>query len=57
MLVLGRRAGQGVVFKTRDGNILVMIQKSQDGKVRLAIEAPKQVKVLRDELVDEQEGA
>jgi carbon storage regulator len=57
MLVLGRKAGQGVVFKTRDGTILVMVQKSQDGKVRLAIEAPKVVKVLRDELIDEQEGA
>jgi carbon storage regulator len=55
MLVLGRRAGQGVVFKTRDGTILVMVQKSQDGKVRLAIEAPKVVKVLRDELVEDEQ--
>jgi carbon storage regulator CsrA len=57
MLVIGRKAGEGIILKTRDGHIIVRVQKSQDGRTRLAIEAPRVVKILREELIDHEEGA
>lgn len=50
MLVLGRRPGEYVVI---DGNIIVKVVKSDDGNLRLAIEAPKSVPIIRGELIGE----
>ncbi|MBY0589345.1 carbon storage regulator [bacterium] len=47
MLVLTRRAGQAVYLGS---NIKVTMVKVRGGEVRLAIEAPRSVPVLRDEL-------
>jgi len=46
MLVLKRTTGEGLVFLTNQGRIEITVGK--DGK--LAINAPKDVKVLRQEL-------
>lgn len=52
MLVLGRREGEGLVFNTKDGPIHVLVQMIGGGRVRLALDMPKSVKVLRDELTE-----
>jgi carbon storage regulator len=51
MLVLGRRPGEYVLI---DGNIMVKVVKSEDGHLRLAIDAPKEVSIVRGELYEEQ---
>jgi carbon storage regulator len=48
MLVLSRRIGERIVI---DGQITVKIIEVQGEKVRLGIEAPADVRVLREELL------
>ncbi|WP_425448045.1 carbon storage regulator [Dethiothermospora halolimnae] len=47
MLVIGRKPGQYV--KIGD-NIRVKVIKSEDGDLRLGIDAPKDVKIIRGEI-------
>lgn len=47
MLVLTRKPGEKVVV---DGDISITVITARDGRVRLAIDAPKHVSVLRGEL-------
>jgi carbon storage regulator CsrA len=47
MLVLGRNHGEAVWI----GDVRVVVQVSRGGHVRLAIDAPPHVTVLREELV------
>lgn len=54
MLVLGRKPGEYVII---DGNIIVKVVKSDEGHLRLAIDAPKHVSILRGELADEKKAA
>jgi carbon storage regulator len=49
MLVLSRREKEGIVIGDR---ITVKVVRIRGNQVRLAIEAPEEVKVLRTELVD-----
>ncbi len=49
MLVLSRREKESIVVGDR---IIVTVLAIQGSRVRLAIEAPKEVRVLRRELVD-----
>lgn len=53
MLVLGRKPGEYVLI---DNNIMVKVVKSDDGHLRLAIEAPKHVTIVRGELYEAAEG-
>ena len=48
MLVLARKAGES--FRIGD-NILIVVQRIKDGSVRIGIEAPKEVNIVRSELV------
>lgn len=48
MLVLSRKVGQSVRIGE---DIVVTVIKAKDGSLRLGIEAPKHVKVLRDDAV------
>lgn len=48
MLVITRRAGEEIVI---GGNIRVTVVRVNGDKVRLGIVAPREVKVLRQELV------
>jgi carbon storage regulator len=50
MLVVGRNPGEYVVIG--DG-IMVRVVKSNDGDLRLAIEAPKDLPIWRGELYEE----
>ncbi|GGD72726.1 carbon storage regulator [Paenibacillus nasutitermitis] len=47
MLVLGRKPGEFVLI---DNNIMVKVVKSDKGHLRLAIEAPNHISIVRGEL-------
>ena len=53
MLVLGRQAGETIVI----GDTVVTILSVRPGRVSVGVEAPREVKVLRGELVDDEEAA
>ncbi|SDH50777.1 carbon storage regulator [Desulfosporosinus hippei] len=53
MLVLGRKPGEYVMI---DDNIKIKVVKSAEGDLRLAIDAPKQMKILRGEVYEQQKG-
>jgi carbon storage regulator len=50
MLVLGRRPGEYVMI---GDSIMVKVVKSDDGHLRLAIDAPKEVSIVRGEIFEE----
>ena len=52
MLVLSRKVGEKIVI---GGTITITLVEIQRGKVRLGIEAPKDVPVMRTELLTEGE--
>jgi carbon storage regulator len=49
MLVLGRKPGEYIVI---DGSIIVKVVKSEAGDLRLAIDAPKNIEILRGEIFE-----
>jgi carbon storage regulator len=49
MLVLTRKTGEGIVI---DGGIVITVLEAHDRKVRLGIQAPFDVLVLREELAE-----
>ncbi|MTI80211.1 MAG: carbon storage regulator [Firmicutes bacterium] len=51
MLVLGRKPGEHVMI---DGKIMVKVVKSDDGSLRLAIDAPKDVRIVRGEIFEKE---
>ena len=50
MLVLGRKPGQYIMI---GGDIMVKVVRSTEGDLRLAVDAPKDVNVIRGELYEE----
>lgn len=50
MLILTRKAEQGIVI---DGQIVVRLLAIDGERVKLGVEAPRSVSVLREELIDE----
>ncbi|MBJ6360965.1 carbon storage regulator [Paenibacillus sp. GCM10012307] len=49
MLVVGRKPGEYVMI---GDNIRVEVVKSKDGNLRLAIDAPKEITILRGEVYE-----
>lgn len=49
MLVLGRKPGEYVLI---GDDIMVKVVKSDEGDLRLAIDAPKNVKIVRGEVYE-----
>ena len=47
MLVLTRKPGQRILFSN---GVVITVCQTKTGSVRLGIEAPKDVKILREEL-------
>ena len=55
MLVLGRRAGEGIVIKGLDGGevyLQVLEIRGRRGQVKLGFEAPAEIKIWREELLE-----
>ncbi|KGX86800.1 carbon storage regulator [Pontibacillus marinus] len=50
MLVIGRKPGESVVI---DDKITVKVVKSEDGHLRLAIDAPREISITRGELYEQ----
>lgn len=50
MLIVTRKQGEGIVI---GDNIEISIVKLENGSVKLAINAPKEIKILRKELLKE----
>ena len=50
MLVLNRKPGESIIL---GDNIEVRILEIQDGKIKLGIEAPREVSILRKEVYDD----
>ena len=48
MLVLTRKPGEKVII---NNNIIITVVRLRDNKVRLGLEAPKEINVARSELV------
>ncbi len=49
MLVLSRKVNEKIVI---DGGIVITVVKIEGGQVRLGVEAPKQIKVFREEILE-----
>lgn len=49
MLVLGRKPGQYILIGK---DIMVKVIKSEEGDLRLAIDAPKNISILRGEVYE-----
>lgn len=49
MLVLGRKPGEYIVI---GDNIMVKVVKSDKGDLRLAIEAPREISIVRGEVYE-----
>lgn len=47
MLILSRKKDESIII---DGNIEIKIIEIEDGKVKIGIEAPKNIEILRKEL-------
>lgn len=52
MLVLKRKEGQSIVV---GGNIIIKVHKIEGKSVKLAIDAPKEISILRTELIERAE--
>lgn len=52
MLVLTRKEGESVIIGEDGGSVKVMVVSVGRGKVRLGIEAPDDVCIIRDELLN-----
>ena len=50
MLVLTRKEGESLVFRLGDEQVRVLISRITRGSVRVGVEAPASVRVLRAEL-------
>lgn len=49
MLVISRKTGEGVVI---DGEIKITVLEVTKDRVRLGVDAPKDIKIVRSELFD-----
>lgn len=54
MLKITRRPGEGITLITSDGEIYITYERLNSAKqIKLAIDAPDEVEILRDELIGE----
>ena len=55
MLILTRTPGKEILITSGDRVITVTVKSVKGNRVRLGIEAPREVKILRGELDDDQD--
>ncbi len=49
-LTITRKAGNAITITTPDGDIKITVRRIEKRQVRLSIDAPKHLTILRDEL-------
>lgn len=49
MLILNRKEGESIII---ENNVEIKILQIQDGKIKIGIEAPKEITILRKEVYD-----
>lgn len=54
MLVLSRRPGEKLILTVGAVEIVVACLGREGGQYRIGVQAPRHVKILREELVDEE---
>ena len=52
MLALSRREGENLIIGDGPNRIVVTVASVEDGRVKIGVTAPKDVPVMRAELVD-----
>ncbi len=53
MLVLTRKTGEAIVLNPGTSNeVVIRIGRGKNGHIRLAIDAPDEVKIVREELLE-----
>lgn len=52
MLVLSRHVDEEIVLETKQGDIRIMVTAVRGNKVRLGIEAPKDINIYRTEWME-----
>ncbi len=56
MLILSRKVGEKVEIKLPDGrSVMVLVSRLNDHQVRLGFQAPRDITIMRSELVSKQE--
>lgn len=57
MLVLTRKPGERIVIETENGErIVVALCQLRVGQVRIGIEAPRNFRIMREELIENKEN-
>lgn len=51
MLILSRKAGESIVIQTDSGVIEIAVVKVAGSRVKISVAAPRQVEVMRSELL------
>lgn len=52
MLVLSRTIGEAIVFPLPEGDVTVTVVDVRGDDVKISVDAPRSVKILRSELVE-----
>lgn len=52
MLVLSRKVGEKIVVETKQGQVVIDVRYIGNGRVKLSIDAPKEMRIVRDELIE-----
>jgi len=51
MLKITRKPGEGLTIITSDGEIHIDVEIKSGNQIKLAIDAPRKIEILRDELL------
>lgn len=51
MLVLERTEGQKIILNTSDGPVEIVVYNIQQGRLRLGVNAPQSISIIREELI------
>jgi carbon storage regulator len=57
MLVVSRKKNEGIVIRSKEGEIRVVLVEMERGRARLGIEAPLGCSIVREELMHEIKSA
>jgi carbon storage regulator CsrA len=56
MLVLNRKLGEKIIIDTKQGQVIVDVRYIGNGRVKLSIDAPDEMKIMRAELLDNEKS-